>query len=194
MTTPTAAPTAPVRVTPDDLLRMPDGDRYELIDGALKERTVSLRSTYVASEVAFELKRFCRETNAGWVFGEGASFRCFPFDGDRVRRADVAFIALGRLSVAQYEAVGHCPVAPDLVVEVVSPHDRSEEVDVKVEEWLAAGVKLVWLVSPAARNVRVYDADGSLRRLREADSLSGNGLLPGLTIPVGGLFRVPAAG
>lgn len=128
------------------------------------------------------------------MFPAGASFRCFPFDDARVRRADAAFIVLARFTSDQFYASGHIPVAPDLVVEVISPNDLASEVDVKVEEWLAAGVKLVWLINPAARNVRVYDADGSLRRLREADSLSGNGLLPGLTIPVGGLFRVPAAG
>ena len=69
----------------------------------------------------------------------GVSYRCFPDDPGRVRRADTAFHALERLTAAQAVAEGHCTVVPDLVVEVVSPNDLASDVNQKRAEWLAAG-------------------------------------------------------
>jgi len=53
-------------------------------------------------------------------------------------------------------AEGHCPIAPDLAVEVVSPHDLYSEVEAKVNDYLGAGVSLVWVVDPPTRSVRVH--------------------------------------
>ena len=50
---------------------------------------------------------------------------------------------------------GHIPITPDLAVEVVSPNDRVYEVDTKVEEYLRAGVPLVWVVNPETRVLHV---------------------------------------
>src|SRR5438046_3059009 len=126
--------------TPEDLLIMPDGDRYELIDGSLQERTMSTWASYVAGELHRLLSLHCRPNRLGWVFPEGTSYQCFPAYPSRVRRADCSFIRLNRLTVAQAAEEGHCLIVPDLAAEVVSPNDTAYEVERKVQEFLRAGV------------------------------------------------------
>jgi Uma2 family endonuclease len=186
------ATAAPV-ITPEDLLRMPDqGKGYELVDGKLKELNVSVESSYVGGRVFRRIDTFCEDRHPGWVFPADTSFQCFPSDPKRVRRSDVAFVALDRLSPEQYRAEGHCAVCPDLVVEVISPNDLASEVNRKVQEWLAAGAKLVWVIDPDAKLVFCHRPDGVDIR-READTLTGEPVLAGFACPVADLFRLPGA-
>ena len=187
-----ASATAPV-VTPEDLLRMPDGGKgYELMDGKLKESNASVESSYVSGRVFRKIDAFCEEGYPGWVLPADASFQCFPSDPKRVRRSDVAFIALARLLPDQYRVEGHCTVCPDLVVEVISPDDLASEVNRTVQEWLTAGAKLVWVIDPDAKLVFCHRPDGVDIR-READTLTGEPVLPGFSCPVADLFRLPGA-
>ena len=182
----------PPPVTANDLLTMPDeGQGFELVNGELREINVSKESSRVAGRICTRLDNFCEARDAGYVYPEGTSYRCFPDDPKGTRRADVSFIAVDRMPATTYEDDGHCTTAPDLVVEVVSPNDLSEEVEEKRDEWLAAGVKLVWVVSPATRSVRIHRADGSSALLRASDSLTAEDVLPGFTCPVSQLFRLP---
>jgi Uma2 family endonuclease len=70
-------------------------------------------------------------------------------------------------------------LAPDLVVEVLSPGDRPGETLAKVGEWLTAGAQLVWVVDPTRRQARVYRQDGSETLLTEGDVLTGEDVVPG---------------
>ena len=85
------------------------------------------------------------------------------------------------------------PVAPDLAVEVASPNDLGRELRVKVEEYLRAGVRLVWLVDPETRSIEVVRADGGVARLYEQDELSGEDVLPDFRCRVAELFAPAAA-
>ena len=170
------APAAPPAATPDDLLRMgDDGKRYELVNGKLDELNVSFLSSYVAGEAYDALKGFVKPRNLGWVVPEGTSFQCFADDRSKVRRADTAFVALARLTQEQAAAEGHCTLAPDLVVEVISPNDFAKVVNQKVADWLKAGVRLVWVIDPEAKTVFCHDRDqpGVVAIRREADTLTG---------------------
>lgn len=75
-----------------------------------------------------------------------------------------------------------------MAVEVLSPSDNPLEVQQKVRDYLEAGGRLVWVVAPEAKTVTVYRADGSARLLREQDQLDGEGVLPGLMIPLAQVF------
>ena len=181
------------RYSPEDLLTMPDGAFYELVDGRLVERKMSIWSSYVAGMVFHLLNSFCRDHRLGWVLPEGTSFQCFPALPGRVRKPDVAFIRLQRLSLAQATAEGHCPLAPDLVVEVVSPHDTTYEIDEKVREFLDAGVPLIWVVNPEQRTVEIHRAGGTGTILRENDEIGGEDVIPGFRSRVGD-FTLPPPG
>jgi Uma2 family endonuclease len=124
------------------------------------------------------------------VFPEGTSFQCFPDEPDKVRRADVSFIRFGRLTREQ-PPEGHIRLAPDLAVEVVSPNDLAYDVDSKVEDYLQAGVRLVWVVNPVTRTVRVHRPDGPGATLRADDELTGGDVLPGFSCRIRELFILP---
>lgn len=181
------------RYTPEDLLTLPNGEFYELVDGRLVERKMSTWSSYVAGVIYGLLDPFCRQNRLGWVLPEGTSFQCFPALPARVRRADVSFIRSQRLSLAQASTEGHCPIAPDLVVEVISPNDTAYEIDEKVREFLDAGVPLVWVVNPEQRTVEIHRASGPGAILRENDEISGEDVVPEFRCRVGD-FTLPPPG
>jgi Uma2 family endonuclease len=183
---------ATVPITPEDLLLMPDeAQGYELVDGELREMNVSTESSRVSGIVYFELQSHAVASQPAWVFPEGTSFRCFPDDPMRVRRADTSVISLSRMPVGMYEDEGHCTTVPDLVAEVVSPNDLSHEVEEKRDQWLDAGVKVVWIIHPNTKTIHVHRADGSYSFLKEADTLTADGVLPGFSVPVARLFKKP---
>jgi Uma2 family endonuclease len=177
--------------TPEDLLTMPDGNHYELVDGQLVEHTMSTWASYVAGELHARLRDFSRANRRGWVLPEGTTYQCFPDHPSRVRKADTSFIKLDRMSVEQARAEGHRRIAPDLAAEVVSPNDLAYDVDRKVQEFLTAGVQLVWVVNPEARMVRIHRAQSTGTILREQDELDGEDVLPGFRCPVRELFLPP---
>jgi len=189
-----AVMTAPAAtaITPDDLLRMPDqGQGYELVDGELKELNVSFLSSFVAGQVYFHLQSHVGPRNSGWVSPEGTSFRCFPDDESRVRRADTAFHRLDRLPADRALVEGHCSVVPDLVVEVVSPNDLADDLNEKRIEWLEAGAHIVWVIHPVQQTIHVYRADGTVELFNRADTLTGEPVLADFRVPVAELFRLP---
>jgi Uma2 family endonuclease len=185
--------TPPKQYTPDDLLRMPDGDRYELVDGQLVERHMSYWSSYLAGQMYWLLRRFCQGDRFSWITPEGTSYQSFPQHPNRVRKPDVSLIRFDRLSTDQAMREGHVSVVPDLAVEVVSPNDLYYEVDEKVAEWLEAGVQLVWVINPRNRTVRVHRPDGAITTLREHEVLRGEPVVPDFQCQVEEIFR-PAPG
>lgn len=177
--------------TPEDLLTMPDGDRYELVDGQLVEHTMSFLSSYVAGEIYARVRDFSRAHRPGWALPEGTTYQCFPHAPGKVRKADVSFIRAERYTAEQALQEGHVLIHPDLCVEVVSPNDSYYDVDQKAEEYLRAGVSLVWIANPVNRTVQVRRADGTSTTLREHDELTGEKVLPGFRCRVGDLFQLP---
>jgi Uma2 family endonuclease len=95
-----------------------------------------------------------------------------------VRSPDVSFVAAGRFE-GERGPEGFSPVPPDLAVEVLSPDDRSQPVLEKIGEYLDAGVRLVWVIDPAARTATRYRSLTDTRMLTASDDLDGEGLLPG---------------
>ncbi len=181
------------RYTPEDLLAMPDAVCYELVNGELVEREMGWKSGRIGGRIVQRLSSHCEAHGLGWVAGAESSYQCYPDAPKKVRRPDASFIRLERMP-AEEEPEGHCRIAPDLAVEVVSPNDLSDKVEDKVEEYLTAGVRLVWVVHPSTRTVRIYRADGTVSRLREAEELNGEDVVPGFRCRVSELFAVPVAG
>lgn len=186
-----APPTRPpaLELTPDDLLRLPDGEHCELVDGHLVEKEMGFLTSEVTAEVQFRIRAVVREGKLGWAPAQECGYQCFPDDPGKVRKPDASFIAYARLPLeAAHE--GWVRIPPDLAVEVVSPNDPFEDVQRKVREYLGAGVALIWVVSPAGGTVMVYRQDGRHSLLGESDTLTGDDVLPGFSVPVAELFPV----
>ncbi|MBL8796210.1 MAG: Uma2 family endonuclease [Planctomycetia bacterium] len=178
----------PERVyTPEDLLTMPDGFRFELIEGKLVERNMGAVASQVAMKLMTRVGTYVEAQKLGRTFGSDCGYQCFPNQPKQVRFADGSFVAKGRLPEERVPD-GHMRIAPDLAVEVISPNDIADEVEAKREEWLEAGVKLLWLIYPPIRSVRVYHVGGQCPTLGPNDELSGEDVLPGFTCKVAELF------
>jgi Uma2 family endonuclease len=178
--------------TPEDVLEMPDGDHLELVDGETVEKEMGFYASLVGTEILALIRNFVQENRLGWTPSSECGYQCFPESPRQVRKPDASFIALERMPADQLHE-GHVRIPPDLAVEVVSPHDRYSEVARKREEYLRAGVRLVWVVDPPSRTVTVYRTDGSGSILREEEELSGEDVLPGFRCLVGQLFPGQAA-
>jgi Uma2 family endonuclease len=112
-------------------------------------------------------------------------------DPDTVLCPDIAFVVAARLPAGGIGWSGFMELAPDLVVEVLSPSNRPAEVRAKIADYLRLGVRAVWALIPAKRAVRVHCREGSRiteTLLTEADMLDGGEVLPGFRCPVAELF------
>ncbi len=107
---------------------------------------------------------------------------------DTVRAADVLFISSERYA-RRKSKTGFLDVAPDLVVEILSPGDSFAEVMRKIREYFACGVRLIWIVDPAARTVTAYRSLTDVREFGEDDDLPGDDVLPGFSLRVSRLFE-----
>jgi Uma2 family endonuclease len=79
-------------------------------------------------------------------------------------------------------------VAPDLAVEVLSPTDRAGELAHKVGEYLAVGVRLLWVIDPEKGTGVVYRPGAPPRIVRKDGALDGADVVPGFSCPLAGLF------
>ena len=180
-------------ITPEELERMPDAVAYELVDGQLVERNLGAESSAIAAKILGLLVVFLRMHRIGEPFTSEASYQCFGKSRKGIRRADASFVSRERLPGGRAPR-GTLTMAPDLAVEVVSPNDTSEEVDVKAQLWLEAGSRLVWIVSPATQTVRIYRphdaANGPISILSVTGQITGEDVLPSFTAPVRDFFEL----
>ena len=172
--------------TPEDLLSMPDRGRYELIHGQLVERNVSIESSMIAAIINGRLVAHVLANKLGWLFQSDGGLQIFSDSPNKVRFGDGAYVSRRRLP--NRPGPGHLRVAPELVIEVVSPTDEAADVNEKVREYLAAGVLLVWVVYPESRSIDVYRASANNSQLSETDVLSGEDVVPGFSLPVREIF------
>jgi len=178
-------------VTPDELLAMPDGKHYELVDGVPVERTMSLLASQVASNLNYFMVGHCRPDGLGCVLESSCGYQCFPWKPRQVRRPDISFITRERVPSEAEWSAGYVTIPPDLAVEVTSPTDGVYDLEEKVEEYRRAGVRLIWVIHPEVRVIEVIHGDGSGYRLRAGDELSGEDVVPGFRCPVASLFPAP---
>ena len=107
---------------------------------------------------------------------------------DRVRAPDLCFIRSERIP-PEGEPRGFWEIAPDLVVEVISPNDTPAEIQLKVREWIEAGVRLVWIVYPDTWTISVVRSLLDRVELTADDILDGGDVLPGFSCRVAELFE-----
>ncbi len=173
--------------TADELLRYSSGYRYELIEGELK-KTAPAGNEYgpLAALLTGLLITHVRTQKLGKVYAAETGFK-LSSNPDTVRAPDAAFISQGRLDEAG-PVQGYWLGAPDLVAEVVSPHDLYTEVSEKVAEWLSAGCRMVVVVNPRTEQVLVHALNADVKVLGVDDTLGGGDVVPGWQLSIGELF------
>lgn len=180
-------------VTADDLASLEgDGYRYDLLHGDLiRVSPAGFRHGQLALEIAWRLRGFLTEhPGLAIVVGTETGFR-LSRDPDTVLGPDAAVVLADRLPPPEART-GYLELAPDLAVEIVSPSDRWSTVSGKVDAYLVAGTRLVWVIEPARRAVRIYSPHGAERRLRAdaRDVLEGEPVLIGFRLALTDLFAL----
>ncbi len=131
-----------------------------------------------------------RQTKLGVAFD---SSTIFVLPNSARRSPDVSWIKLERWnSLTLKEKQGFPPLAPDFVIELVSPSDiknqRYEDLQAKMQEYLDNGVKLGWLIEPSAKTVEIYRVGQQVEILNNPQTLSGEDVLPGFILDLSEIF------
>ena len=179
-------------MTADELFALPDANNYELINGSLMEHEMGFESSQIALHLSVLMFLFNQAQRLGWVQGSECGFQLPLPGGHTVRKPDISFISFQRLPAGDISR-GYPAVAPDLAVEVISPDDLAYEVESKINEYLRAGVRLIWIINPAGRSVHIYRQDGTFTRMLETEELDGEEVLPGFRCSITRLFEMPSA-
>jgi Uma2 family endonuclease len=184
-------PAGRVRYTPvpgiatvEDLLR-PENKGCELVNDTLVERPRNFGNSILAIFLASLLDRPIRCQNLGILTGP---FGTFEILSGLVRLPDVAFFSWDRLPGRRVPNEPVPKIVPDLVVEVLSSGNTLGEMARKRDEYFGVGVRLVWEIDPRVRTVRLYTGIDQFRDLTATDTLTGDPVLPGFTVPLAQLF------
>ncbi len=176
-------------MTADELLAMPDdGFCYELIKGELIKVSPPPGHEHglVAMNIAGPLFEYVKSKNLGNVYAAETGF-LLEQNPDTVRAADVSFVRRERIEkVGPVE--GYWTGAPDLAAEVNSPSDTVRRIEGKVAEWLEAGTRMLWVVSPRLHTVTVYRSLTDIETLTGKDTLDGGDVVPGFQIKIADIF------
>jgi len=189
--------------TADDLWQLSNlpenADKHlELIEGVLYEMSpTGWLHGDIAGEFYAHVHNFVKPRKLGRVTAAETGFILFkspdPQGKDTVIAPDVGFIAAARVPAELPEQ--YVPFAPDLAVEVVSPGNTKEEINLKVEAYLRYGTRLVLIVYPRAQKIHVYRPSenanaASVEFLGIDDTFDGGDVLPGFKLALRDLFEV----
>ncbi len=173
--------------TVSEYMALPDdGKEYELINGELKEMP---GPSFIHGKIIGKVLTYLNNYLDSKPVGQAISGTACVFRGDYAPRPDVAFIAAERTqSIDEFDAF---PGPPDLAVEVLSRTDSTFEVEEKIQEYLKAGTRLVWLINPHSKLVLVYRpaTDLTPQVIGLQGELDGENVIPGFKLLVNKLFE-----
>jgi Uma2 family endonuclease len=186
-----AVATAPM--TTEELLALPDdGMERWLVRGELREKPMTVRNRWhsrIMVVVSFALEDWLRrqpQPRGSVLCGEaGCRLRRNP---DTTVGIDVAYIS-SELAAKRADETTLIDGVPILVVEILSPNDTVEDLETMVDDYLAAGVQVVWVVNPYRRTVTVHRPGQGAVLVNDAQDLVGEPQLPGFRVPVAQLFE-----
>ena len=182
---------APRLVTGEQLAQLGNMGRTDLVKGVIIHMSPTGYSHgRIEGNLGAILRAFVSQHKLGEVLvGEVGIYTArHP---DTVRGADIAYISNERM--AQVQSSSYLDVAPELVVEILSPDDRWGELMDKLSEYLAVGVQVVWVADPKTQSVYVYHSLNKVQHFSVEDALPGGEVLPGFGVPVAELFARQSA-
>jgi Uma2 family endonuclease len=168
-----------------------DYEFYEVVNGErIGKPLMSAYAVKVGSDLLAELIVFTYGKGLGQVVSEMLFRLPLKEDASLKRRPDVAYVSFATWP-ADRPMLGRgdaWDVIPDLAVEVISPTNLAQEVMDKVQEYLQAGVRLVWVVYPMQRQVWVHESPTKIRVFAVDDTLDAGAVIPGFQLPLNRLF------
>ena len=176
------------RITVEEFATHPSDKWSELVRGKVRlNPPPASRHGFVALRIALLLSQHVSSRGLGAVFGDGTGFE-LPHLDTTVRGPDVSFVHRDQLPEGGI-GDGWLNVAPDLVVEVLSPGESASDVEEKVSDYLTAGTRLIWIVDPGKRRVSVFTAGGQVRWLDDSATIDGGDVLPEFAAQIADFFE-----
>lgn len=160
-----------------------DFEDYEIVDGEKEVKMAGAKHGEIGANITGELFGYLKTNKIGKVYSSNTTFQI----GSNERMPDVAFVSAERIP-PEGAPSSKWEIAPDLAVEVISPNDVWEKVSAKVDDYFAAGVRQVWLVSQPQQQVMIYDSPTQIRVVTANDDLTSE-VLPGFKCRVADLFQ-----
>jgi Uma2 family endonuclease len=173
-------------ITAEEFFSLPGSRHQELVRGEVVD---GMPPGGKHGRVALRIGKFLdnwAEQGPGGEVGVESGFRVEQ-EPDTVRGPDVYYVRAERVPEGGAPE-GFWDIPPDLAVEVVSPGDTAEEIEIKVGEYLDAGTLAVWVVYPRLRKVIVHTPDGLARTYGPKATLVTPDVLPGFSCPVSAIF------
>ncbi len=128
-----------------------------------------------------------QQTRLGKSFDSSTGFR-LPYGADR--SPDAAWVRRDRWdALTAVQKRKFAPICPDFVVELCSPNDDIEDVQAKMQEYLANGIRLGWLIDPETRRVEIYRPNQAVEILHNPATISGEDVLPGFILDLQPIFE-----
>ncbi len=140
----------------------------------------------VCGNVARLLGNFAMTAKFGYVTTNDAGY-ITERGPDSVRGPDVAYWSDGE--VIDPNDPHYTETPPAVAVEVLSPDDRINRVNKKISEYLNSGVREVWVIDPASRDIAIHRAGADSQLLTDEHELQGGEVLPGFRCQVSDLFH-----
>lgn len=167
----------------DRIVALPENAErlLELIDGEISEVVSNGKSSALGSRLTILVGGFVLFNRLGFTTGADGGYQI----GNQRYIPDFAFVSNKKQAAPPDKAYN--PVAPDLIIEVLSPSNTPDEMTIKVDNYLRAGV-VVWVVNPEAQRVVVHRPDAAPKIYNLNDTLDGGRVLPGFTLPVRDIF------
>jgi Uma2 family endonuclease len=165
-----------------------DGDKYELLDGALIMSPVQANHGTICVRMSSLLFSFVQRRKLGEVYDSNTGFR---LSDNLVLSPDISFVSKTRLKKIPIAPDKFLYGAPDLAVEVLSPSDRLREVHRKLDRYFEHRTSIVWWVDWKKEQVHIYTPDSIEALTRPNDLLTAGDLLPGFKCRLTRIFRSP---
>lgn len=132
------------------------------------------------AELAFQLRAWARQDGTGIAFESSAGF---DLPNGSNRAPDASWVLKSRIAALRPEQRQEfLELCPDFVAELRSTSDRLSAVRLKMQEYMACGAKLGWLIDPIERRVWVYRPAMEVEALDEPATLAAGPLMPGFVL------------
>ncbi len=185
----------PALMTSAEFEALPEVEGVErwLIRGQLREEMMTVRNRWhsqIMAQIVYLLKMW-KETHAearGIVVVGEAGFR-LSNDPSTIVGVDVAYVDAEVVKKNSPDTTLF-DGAPVLAVEILSPSDRAEIVDEKIEEYLRNGTKIVWVVNPHFSTITVYRSDTDPEMFNRRATITAEPYLPGFAAAVSKIFEL----
>ena len=171
----------------DDVIRLQDHEHRlcELQEGILVEKVMGWYESLLAGLIVTRINVYLESHNLGKVLGPDGTLCFLP---GLVKIPDVSFVSWQRWPEQSPPRRPIPTIIPDLVVEVLSDGNTSEEMQSKLQVYQQAGVRMIWYINPQSRDAICHRGVGESVCFTSSGVLAGGDVLPGFELFLQELF------